>query len=291
MIPRWTIGFAAILGTAGLALAQTPRDTAEGITKPSQEAHAAFQSPGVVRQEVVKEGDKVKEGQPLLIQEDYIEKKELERLQLLANSTARVEAAQANLELKKSVLNRKSAQGAGGAFSDAEIEEARNDVTLAEKQLKVSNEDQQEAKIKADAQGKKVDLMTRTSPCNGIVQKIVAHVGEWADPQNKEGAIVVVNNDPLNVEVRELTARQVSMLKLGQKLQVKYQTEDKAAPWQQATITYFDPVADATTDQRMFRMEMPNPDGKEAGLHVMVKLPPEVAKAGNDAGARMAGGK
>lgn len=282
---------AAILGIASLSLAQTPRDTAEGISKPSQEVHAAFQSPGVVRQELVKEGDRVKEGQALLVQEDSIEKKELERLQLLANSTARVEAAQANLDLKKSILNRKAAQSAGGAFSDAEIDEARNDVTLAEKQLKVSNEDQQEAKIKYETELKKVELMTRTSPCNGIVQKIVAHVGEWADPQNKEGAIIVVNNDPLNVEVRELTARQVSMLKLGQKLQVKYQPEDKNAPWQEATITYFDPVADATTDQRMFRMEMPNPDGKEAGLHMIVKLPPEVAKAGIEAPSRVAGGR
>jgi hypothetical protein len=101
----------------------------------------------------------------------------------------------------------------------------------------------------------------------------------------------VVNNDPLNVEVLALNVRQVSMLKLGQKLQVKYAPEDKNAPWQEAAITYFDPVANNQTDQRMFRMELPNPEGKEAGLRMIVKLPPEVAKAGADAPARMAGGK
>ena len=290
---RWTVGTVAAMALAAAAAQaqSTPRDSAEGLTKPSEEVHAGFSSPGVVRQAPVNDGDKVKAGQVLLKQEDSIDQKELERLQLLANSTARIEAAQANLDVKKSVLKRKTEANKDGvtAFNEAEVEEAQNDVTLAEKQLKVSQEDQQEAKIKAETQAKKVELLSLLSPCNGIVQKIVAHVGEWADPQNKEGAIVVVNNDPLYVEVRELTTRQVAMLKHGQKLQVKY-ADDPAAQWQDAEIFYFDPVADPTTDQRLFKLKLPNPQGKEAGLHVVVKLPPEVAAAGGTT-ARMAGSR
>jgi len=272
----WAVGLAAGLGIAGAAMAQTARDTAEGITRPSEEAHPTFSTPGVVREAPVKDGDKVKAGQVLLKQEDYIDKKELERLQMLANSTARIEASQANLEVKRSVYKRKSDPNRAGAFNDAEIEEAMNDVTLAEKQLKVSEEDQQEAKIKAQAQEKKVELLALVSPCNGIVQKIVAHVGEWADPQNKEGAIAIVNNDPLYIEVRELTTRQVSMLKPGQKLQVQY-AEEPNGKWQEAEIFYFDPVADPTVGTRTIKLRMPNPQSKEAGLHVTVKLPAEVA--------------
>jgi len=273
---RWAIGLAAGLAISGVAAAQSARDVAEGITKPSEEVHPTFSTPGVVREAPVKDGDKVKAGQVLLKQEEYIDKKELERLMMLAHSTARIEASQANLEVKRSVYKRKSDPNRAGAFNEAEIEEAMNDVTLAEKQLKVSEEDQQEAKIKAEAQAKKVDLLSLESPCNGIVQKIIAHPGEWADPQNKEGAIVLVNNDPLYIEIRELTTRQVAMLKPGQKLQVTY-VDDAGAKPQEAEIFYFDPVADPTVGTRLIKLRMPNPQAKEAGLHVSVKLPPEVA--------------
>jgi multidrug efflux pump subunit AcrA (membrane-fusion protein) len=289
---RWATGVAVVFGLAGVTLAQsTARETAEGFTKPSEEVHAAFSSPGVVREAPVKDGDKVKAGQLLLKQEDSLDKKELERLELLAHSTARIEASEANLAVKRSVLKRKTEANKDGvsAFNEAEIEEAQNDVTLAEKQLKVSQEEQQEAKIKAEAQGKKLELLSLMSPCNGIVQKIVAHVGEWADPQNKEGAIIVVNNDPLYIEVRQLSTRQVAMLKHGQKLQVTYPEEPNAQP-QEAEIFYFDPVADSTTDTRLFKLKIPNPQGKESGLRVAVKLPPEVAAAGSGT-ARMAGSR
>ena len=65
-----------------------------GVTRPSQERKLSFSTKGVVAQAPLKEGDAVKTGQVILVQDDVIDKKELERLELNANSNARVEAAE-----------------------------------------------------------------------------------------------------------------------------------------------------------------------------------------------------
>ena len=272
------IGLISLLLT-GVAQAQARTETI-GLTKASSdELKLAFSGPGVVQELLVKPGDEVKAGQVLMILEDYIDKKELERLRLAAESTARVEAAQADLEMRQSTLKRK--QGAGtGAFSDAEIEEAQNDVTLREKQLKVAEEDRQEAGIRAEQQAHKVELLSLKSPVDGVVVKFMSHPGEWFDPQRGEGAVVVVNNDPLYVEVRDLYAHQVAMLKMGQKLKVRYpDTPDSPQNWQDAEVVYFSPVVDAASQTRLFKLKMANPQKRASGLEVIVKLPPEVAAA------------
>lgn len=259
---------------------QTPKaGEVVGISRPSEERKLTFATQGLVKETLVKEGEAVKAGQALVAQDDEIDLKELERLKLLADSTARVEAADASIELKRSVVKRKTDPERAGAFTEAEIEEAKNDLTLAEKQKKVSEEEQQEAKIKAEQQAKKLEKMKILSPYDGIVASIVSKAGEWADPQNKDGAIVVVQNDPVYIEVTDLSTRQVAMLKPGQKLQVRY-ANDKENAWHDAEIFFFAPVANAGADTQPIKLRMPNPEGRASGMQMFVKLPQNVAEAG-----------
>lgn len=266
------------------ARSQTRSNEASGVTRPSEERKLSFSTQGVVAQAPVKEGDAIKAGQVILVQDDVIDKKELERLELTANSKARVEAAEADLKVKQAVLKRKTDAGPGG-FNEAEIEEATNDVTLREKQLQVAKEDQQEARIKAEQQAQKVKERSLASPIDGIIEKLVVNVGEWADPQSREGAAVVVQNNPVNVEVLDLKSSQVAQLKLGQKLQVRYEdVADKPENWQEAEIFYFAAVADAGADVRPFKLRLANAAGRPAGLHVVVKLPDNLANANGEPG-------
>jgi multidrug efflux pump subunit AcrA (membrane-fusion protein) len=274
------------------SFAQTRANEVAGVTRPSKESRLSFSTQGVVAQAPVKEGERVKAGQVILVQDDVIDKQELERLELTANSKARVEAAEADLAVKQATLKRKTQANRDGisAFNEAEIEEAQNDVTLREKQLQVAREDQQEAKIKAEQQRHKVEKLSLTSPIDGIVERIIANVGEWADPQNKEGAAYVVQNDPLYLEVRELKSSQVAQLKLGQKLQVRYQDDpDKPENWQEAEIFYFAAVADAQADTRLVKLRLSNPTGRPAGLWMIVRLPDNIANADGAVGQDIAG--
>jgi len=296
-VKHWSaliLGIAVLLGVSSFASAQSAGSgEVQGNTRPSEERKLSFSGPGVVQDSPVKEGDKIKAGQFVLGLEDYIEAKELERLKMEAESKARVEAAEADLAVKKAVLRRKTDANKDGsaAFNEAEIEEAQNDVILREKQLDVAKEERQQAGIKAEQQARKVDRLHIKSPIDGIVQRVVVNVGEWADPQSREGAITVVKNDPVFVEVREVDARQVAMLKMGQKLKVRYpELPDKPENWQDAEVFFFAPVAESV-QTRLFKMKMSNPQDRPSGLEVIVKLPPEVAAAGAERDRIVGAGK
>ena len=196
-----------------------------------------------------------------------------------------MEAAEAQLAVKQAILKRKTNAGPGG-FNEAEMEEATNDVTLAEKQLQVAHEDQQEAKIKAEQQSHKVQKLSLASPIDGIIEKLVVNIGEWADPQSRDGAVVVVQNDPLFLEVRELRTAQVAQMKLGQKLQVRYADDaDKPENWQEAEVFFLAAVSDATADIRLVKLRLKNADGRPSGLTMVIKLPDKLASATDQAGS------
>ena len=110
------------------------------------------------------------------------------------------------------------------------------------------------------------------------MEKINFNIGEMADPQNKDGAVVVVRNDPLWVEIRGLSTMQVAMLKLGDKLQVRY-LNDGTDKWQEAAIDYITPVADPGADRQLVRLVLPNPDGRDAGMRMELKMTDQLLKA------------
>jgi multidrug efflux pump subunit AcrA (membrane-fusion protein) len=261
----------------------TQRPTVSGISAPSARRKLAFNQLGIVQEVRVKEGDRVSKDQVLLILDDFMDRKELERLQLEANSQARLEAAQADLDVKRKVAERKTAPDALGAYTASEIEEAQLDVIFREKQVKVAEEEQQQAKLRAEQQAHKVSRMQLRSPIDGIVEKLNVGEGEITDPQrsSQESPIVVVQNDPMWIEVRELQTWQVAMLKLGQKLRVRYPDEKE---WQEATVTFIAPVATAESNTQFVRLEMPNPANRTTGLDLLVELPegiPSSRTAGN----------
>src|SRR4026208_1786900 len=96
-----------VAGLAAPAAAQVRNENGEvsvtGITQPSKRSKPSFYGAGVIGKVAVKEGDLVKTGQILMAQDQEIEALELERLMAEANSKARVEFAEADLDVKKVV--------------------------------------------------------------------------------------------------------------------------------------------------------------------------------------------
>lgn len=267
-----------LVAPAFLAAQERSSDaTVVGITQPSERRRLPFAQPGIVA-DVVKEGAVVKQGDVLGKLDDYLEQKELERLELEANSKSRIEAAEADLEFKRAVLKRKEKMFKDQVASEQEVEEARLETVVAEKRLKLAEDEVAQSKVKVLQQKRKVELMTLLSPIDGIVEKVNVGGGELSDQARQDGAVVVVKNDPLYVEVRDLNTRQVAMLKLGEKLRVRY-ADDVSGNWHDAEIFFFAPVADAASDTRLIKLRLPNPSGRAAGLQLMVRLPDRVAKA------------
>jgi multidrug efflux pump subunit AcrA (membrane-fusion protein) len=272
---RAALAAALVVGSITFAHAEdrAPMGFATGvsvITQPSETRHLQFPSAGIIRVNQVKDGDHVKADQLLMKQDTDLDVKEAERLKVEAESNSRIEAAQADKDVKQIEYDRKSQNP--NAYNASEIDEAKAKLIEAEKSVKVAEEEKLQAKIKYDQQMVKLAKMELHTPIDGVVQKVNFDVGEMADPQNKDGVVSIVKNDPLYVEIRGLTTMQVATLKSGEKLQVRYQN-DASNDWKEGTINYITPVADAGADRQLVRLSLPNPEGRDAGMRMQLNLP------------------
>lgn len=267
----WTLAI-GLLATGSIFLgAAEPSNVHVGLTKPYQERKLSFSYPGVVREVLVKKGDRVKAGQPLLRLDDRLDRNQWEQAKIDAESALKIDYAKQSMDQKAVRNQRVQELFQQGAASPLEKDEAELNAELAVTQYKLSHEEQQTAKLKAAGFAIKVDLATRDSTIDGIVQDIGVREGEYADPQqsNQRAAVVVVQTDPLKVEVY-LPTPVAAKLKVEQELEVSYPGENA---WQKAQIEFLDPVADSASGMRKLELKLPNPSGREPGWQVNVRVP------------------
>jgi RND family efflux transporter MFP subunit len=255
---------------------QTPAATdvtVGGITKPSIHSKLNFPQFGQVLEMPVKEGDTVKKGAVLLRQDDRQERALLEALRFEAESTVRIEAAEADLKIKQVQHKRLEELAKNNNANPTEVEEAWVKVVYADAQVKIARLENQKAKQEFERQKIKVEEMSLVSDIEGtaIVETIDVQVGEVTDPQKP--VMTIVKNDPLWVEFF-LPTMQSSKLKVGQQLEVRYFGDNQQ--WQPAKIIYKAPVADAASDTQKMRLEMPNAQGIDTGLQVTIRLPANI---------------
>ena len=287
----FTLGALLVSGTTAHAQAQRvdPKlNQIEGKSEPSQKAKLAAQVPGIVKEILVKRGDEVKVGQPVIQQDDRLAVNQLEILEKEANSRIRVEAAEADLAQKKVELERLKgiySDPSAPANTNIELERARLEVVFKGHQLNLATMELEKAKLEAAGAKLKVDFMKILAPFDGVVDMIDTGVGEMLDPQ-RPGMMTIVQNDPVRISV-QLTAPQAARLKKGDTLQVRYKIDPSDA-WQQATVESLAPVATAGAgyeSQREVYLSLPNPTKRETGLWLWVKLPEATATAGTAAAA------
>lgn len=260
------------------------KELQQAFSRPSDERNLKFAAPGLVLETVVEEGAHVTKGQLLSKQDDRQEQAALHSLRVEADSMAEIEYSRADKADKEVKLKRKQELYANGRLaSESEVEEAALAVRLAEAQIKVSEVKHDKAVADADREQIKVDQMQLSSPIDGIVQTINAHGGEMADPQAKDGAVVVVSNDPLWVEM-DLPTAAAAKLKVGQELEVGYWNAGpngtgSVADWRRAKISYFDPKGSASGGTERVRLVLPNAEQQRSGSEMRVRLPADAAAA------------
>jgi hypothetical protein len=266
------------VGMTGFAQAQGFNPLPQGIerasTAPSKRLELNFNNIGIVDKVLVKDGQVIKEGDVLMVQDTEIDQHELERLKVEAESKARLRYAEIDRDYKIKDLERKEnagkASGGQAVYSTNEIEAAQLDVERAKAQIDVVNEEMKVSAIRVKQQESKLKDMSLRSRVNGVVETIHVREGELSSLDTDKPAIVVVQNDPLHVIVTGLKTGQVSKLEMGEAMDVRYFDEQE---WQKATLIFKTPYADASADQQTVWLELPNPKGRDAGLPIQVKLP------------------
>lgn len=269
-----------VLGTLSLLPTAVAEQIVDAVTAPSQRLELAMPLVGVVREVPVREGDRITRGQLLLQQDDAAEQARLQGLKLRADVTLAVRGREADLALKKIIYDRKRRLFEQGGGNESEMQEAETDMKLAE--IAVEREKHEGAVAAADAlaQEERVRQMRLLSPIEGFVEKIENGVGESTDPQRP--SIIVVQVDPLDIEIKGLGSRQAAGLRVGQVLQVRYSPQEE---WQQAKVKYIAPVVDARSDTQLVKLSLPNPSGRYAGLKMQVRIPTDSSSVGNEVGS------
>ncbi len=253
--------------TFGAAKVCAKDNTVTGITKPSEKRELTITTRGRISELPVKEGDHVVAGQLLMAEDDRIERAEFERLQLQANSTVGIRAAQADLKVKTVALENIQKAFANNASNELELRRAEAEHEVAMLSVEKAKEDTAIQQKEADRQAAQLEMMKMFSPIDGIVAKLEIGVGEIVDPQR--AVCTVVQNDPLWIEAH-LPTREADRLKMGQGVEVRYPDGEK---WESAEVIFFSPVANAAADTRLVRLRVANPSQRESGLQMLVKLP------------------
>jgi RND family efflux transporter MFP subunit len=279
----WASVAVAQTGTADtMSIVQPP---SEGFTLPSQEAKVTAPTPALVEDVPVKEGDHVKAGQVLLVQDRRVEQKLLEIYQTEADSRVRVEASEADRDVKREEFERIEKLFKEGGSTLTEMERARLEWVLSEKNVGAAELEHEKNRLEAQSQGLKIARMEILSPIDGIVERLEVAKGEVTDPQRP--VIHVVLNDPLKVEIH-LLPEQAARLKLGDKVQVKYRDLGDAT-WYTAEVSFLSPMADSKSNTRRVNLLMPNPTNRESGLWVIARLPEAAGGGPESAGTVLSG--
>jgi RND family efflux transporter MFP subunit len=236
----------------------------EGITVPSADVSASFTSQALVIELKVKEGQIVKKGQLLAIQEKEAQENELVRIKKEASAEAVINKAKVEIEfLKKDFINLLEAFKKG-ATSQKEVNDTELALKTAELNLQDALFQKQVAVLKIKELESKLKQFELRSPVEGVIEKLSIEIGE--SPKPGEEHIRIVSVKPMWVEVP--VPRDIAVtLKTGSTAEVTFPKAKKA---NSGIIIFISPVADTASDTVRVKIELANPQERLVGERVKV---------------------
>jgi RND family efflux transporter MFP subunit len=275
---RWITAAVVVTGMlfgGGLSVADEPKASdlriTPAVTLPFQKYDLCFAGTGVISEVLIKEGQLVKKGDKLMMQDIDLEKAELELLKLDVNNYP-IEAAQAKEQAAAAEYKAKENLRKAGGGSDLELEQARAEWEVAKIQIKAAQQELKQKEAKRDKQAMHIEKMTMSAPVAGVVQSIATQVGTNVDPTKP--SLTLLENNPIKVQV-QVPAIASLQLKVGDAMRVSY---DKKT-WRDGAVGYLAPQANAGAGMRMVIVEVPNPDNDPSGLQAYVELPEKLMPA------------
>lgn len=250
-----------------------------GITTPSTTIKLGFSIRGVVGQVDVKDNDVVKAGQPIIKLDDTEERARLDFYRKRADTKLDVARATETYNVKKIDFERKTKVWTDlgkkpNSSEELEMRTAQAEMNIAQIEIDKAKHEGDVAAAEAEAQQALVNKMNKTSPIDGIVRTVIVKPGEQVD--ETKPVVEIVDLDPLYVEVTLIDRPSVERLKLGDKVNVRYQGTNE---WREATVDRIDTSSDASAGTLPFRLSMPNPEMRLAGAKVEVQLPGDTTAA------------
>jgi RND family efflux transporter MFP subunit len=228
-----------------------------GITKPSLQVTLHPNVAGMVHEILVKEGDYVRAGQPIVRMDDRVASANLNAAEVAAAQYGPVELARAELAAAEQTLRRLESVTDLRAVAAQEFELARSSVEKARANLNTAEGNLLLAHEKVTIERERINQLSLVAPFDGVVHKIKANIGERL--QEDQPVLDVVNVDILKVELHIPSSR-LDELVVGQNYTLG--TNFRGIQSIEAKLTSIAPIVDPSTDTLRCIFEIDNTDMK-----------------------------
>lgn len=240
-----------------------------GITECAADLELGFPLAGRIDDTLVREGQQVSKGQPMLKLEDDLERLDAKRRQLQAEDRADLDAAIARLAIARTQFAAaESLYQESQGISREEVENRGLAVSISD--AEVARLTAQEAIEEVDYQTAATVLAKRTllAPAPGIVVELIKKTGESAQPNEPVvrlcdlSRVVFTANVPTEWAERLAPNQSVALIVGGRQIPVG------------GRVRFVSPVADPGSGLRRVKVDLVNrPDGVRPGLSAVLTLP------------------
>lgn len=234
----------------------THAQSVEGFAEPVHLVNVASPEAGTIQQVLVRQGQVVKKGDPLIQMDQETLLPALELAKARSEGRAKLEAAKIELQLKQRRLENFSRLGKENSSSE-EILRATADVELAKTSVMAAEEEIREHVLEAKRIEAQLARRTILSPINGVVIRIHQHEGEFittAEPH----VVTIADLSELRI-VLHLTSSEAELLMSADSASVRLERGDEVV---QTTVDFISPVTNADSGTVRVELLLKNPNGK-----------------------------
>ncbi len=233
------------------------------VAKPWRDVNLSFSRPGRVVKILVHRGQVVKAGQLLAEENDQQQKIAAQLAKLTAESTLRIQAAQAQLAQDQVDLKRTQWAASQHAATPFEVQRAQLKVTIDKLSLKLAELKHQHDQLAWQAAKLAVQRRKIIAPFTGVIEDRFIDVGRSVNAFKKVLNIVQVDRLRIFVPVP---------LRIAMKLQLDRSSTVKPATGGvvHGTIIWISKVADSASNTLMVEIQVNNTQHVPAGQQVQV---------------------
>lgn len=248
-----------VLILASLAPGVLAQDWAgSGITEPYRDATVTTTVVGTVTEVLKTEGQFAREGEVLIQLDSELENFEVARRKLIAESTAELDSAKREMELRQRDFESTSKlYEETRSVSEDELLQKELEYRLAEAQYQRLLVAEEREKIEHQIAQAQLEERRITAPFSGVIVTMFVEVGENSGAQQPLVRIVDTSRVRLVAHIEPDTARQ---LRRGQAVTVRLQ-EFTSPITRRGTVEFISPVVDPSSGLQEVKVLINNSDG------------------------------
>jgi RND family efflux transporter MFP subunit len=240
-------------------------DGIKAITMPSADVTLSFIQPGLIAEVRVREGDMVKAGQIIILQDYAADQARLLLLKEQSEDTTQIKVQEATLAQKTVYLEKLVWAAERGSATELEVEDAKLGVKIAEFSLKSARFEHEQNKRKYEEAKIRVENMRLKSPITGRVEEIEIEVGESIN--SLDNAVRIVRTDPLWIDVH-VPLDKGRNIRLDQTAHINFPGSEQETL--EGKVIFISTVADAASSTLKARIEVPNTSNRPSGEQISV---------------------